>query len=50
MAILGLNHAVLYVRDAKRSSRFYEEVLGFVRVIEDALNSRSKAVKAGTAG
>ena len=36
MAILGLNHAVLYVRDAKRSSRFYEDVLGFVRVIEDA--------------
>jgi catechol-2,3-dioxygenase len=36
MAILGLNHAVLYVRDARRSSRFYEEVLGFVPVIEDA--------------
>jgi len=36
MAILGLNHAVLYVQDARRSSRFYEEVLGFVPVIEDA--------------
>ena len=36
MAILGLNHAVLYVRDAKRTSRFYEDVLGFVPVIEDA--------------
>ena len=36
MAILGLNHAVLYVRDARRSSRFYEEVLGFVPVIDDA--------------
>jgi catechol-2,3-dioxygenase len=36
MAILGLNHAVLYVHDARRSSRFYEEVLGFVPVIEDA--------------
>ena len=36
MAILGLNHAVLYVRDARRTSRFYEEVLGFVPVIEDA--------------
>lgn len=35
MAILGLNHAVLYVRDARRSSRFYEEVLGFVPVIVD---------------
>ena len=36
MAILGLNHAVLYVRDARRSSRFYVEVLGLVPVIEDA--------------
>lgn len=35
MAILGLNHAVLYVRDARRSTRFYEEVLGFVPVIVD---------------
>jgi catechol-2,3-dioxygenase len=35
MAILGLNHAVLYVREARRSSRFYEEVLGFVPVIVD---------------
>jgi catechol-2,3-dioxygenase len=25
-----LNHAVLYVRDAQRSARFYAEVLGFV--------------------
>jgi catechol-2,3-dioxygenase len=38
MAILGLNHAVLYVRDAGRSSRFYEEVLGFVPVIVDEAN------------
>ncbi len=29
MAIRGLNHAVLYVRDAQRSARFYREVLGF---------------------
>jgi catechol-2,3-dioxygenase len=29
MAIRGLNHAVLYVRDARRSARFYAEVLGF---------------------
>jgi len=29
MAIKGLNHAVLYVRDAARSARFYEDVLGF---------------------
>jgi catechol-2,3-dioxygenase len=25
-----LNHAVLYVRDAERSARFYQDVLGFV--------------------
>ncbi|HEV2927776.1 MAG TPA: VOC family protein, partial [Propionibacteriaceae bacterium] len=30
MAITGLNHAVLYVRDATRTVRFYEDVLDFV--------------------
>jgi catechol-2,3-dioxygenase len=35
MAITGLNHAVLYVRDARRSAVFYQEVLGFRLVIED---------------
>lgn len=34
MAILGLNHAVLYVRDAARSAQFYRDVLGFLPVIE----------------
>ena len=29
MPIKRLNHAVLYVRDAERSSAFYSEVLGF---------------------
>ena len=29
MAIKRLNHAVLYVRDATRSMRFYTDVLGF---------------------
>jgi len=29
MSIRRLNHAVLYVRDANRSKRFYTEVLGF---------------------
>jgi catechol-2,3-dioxygenase len=29
MSIKRLNHAVLYVRDAKRSAAFYTEVLGF---------------------
>src|SRR6184192_3499239 len=28
--IQRLNHAVLYVRDAERSARFYQDVLGFV--------------------
>ena len=34
MAINGMNHAVLYVRDARRQQRFYEEVLGFRTIIE----------------
>ncbi|MGO8877194.1 MAG: VOC family protein [Acidimicrobiales bacterium] len=29
MPITRLNHAVLYVRDAEKSARFYTEVLGF---------------------
>ncbi|QKW09747.1 VOC family protein [Streptomyces sp. NA04227] len=29
MAIRGLNHAVLWVRDAQESVRFYTEILGF---------------------
>jgi catechol-2,3-dioxygenase len=32
MSVHRLNHAVLYVRDAERSARFYEEVLGFRRL------------------
>ncbi|MCU4184473.1 VOC family protein [Acidiferrimicrobium sp. IK] len=32
MPIHRLNHAVLYVRDAERSARFFEEVLAFRRV------------------
>ena len=34
MSITGMNHAVLYVRDSARHRAFYEEVLGFVTVIE----------------
>ena len=30
MSVRRLNHAVLYVRDARRSADFYTEVLGFV--------------------
>ncbi len=35
MGITGMNHAVLYVREARRHEAFYREVLGFSTVIED---------------
>jgi catechol-2,3-dioxygenase len=35
MAIKRLNHAVLYVRDARRHQQFYTEVLGFETMVED---------------
>ncbi|MFE5331908.1 VOC family protein [Embleya sp. NPDC056575] len=34
MAVTGMNHAVLYVRDAHKTARFYNEVLDFVTVID----------------
>jgi len=34
MAINGINHAVLYVRDARRTQKFYSDVLGFTTVID----------------
>ena len=34
MSITGMNHAVLYVRDAKRHQQFYREVLGFSTIID----------------
>lgn len=34
MSIRGMNHAVLYVRDASRHRDFYEDVLGFNTVID----------------
>ena len=34
MPITGMNHAVLYVRDARRHQRFYTDVLGFSTVID----------------
>ena len=39
MAVTRLNHAVLFVRDLRRSVRFYHEVLGFepLDVTSDAL-------------
>lgn len=36
MNIQRLNHAVLYVRDARRTAEFYADVLGFRKVIVDA--------------
>lgn len=32
--ITGMNHAVLYVRDARRQQAFYRDVLDFVTVVE----------------
>lgn len=34
MSITGMNHAVLYVRDARSTERFYTDVLGFRTIIE----------------
>ena len=34
MAITGMNHAVLYVRNASRHQQFYADVLGFTTVID----------------
>ena len=35
MGITGMNHAVLYVRDARRQQRFYTDVLGFQSIVDD---------------
>ena len=35
MRISRLNHAVLYVRQARRTAAFYRDVLGFTTVVED---------------
>ncbi len=42
--IRGLNHAVLYVRDADRHRRFYEDVLGFATVT--AMEGRAAFMRA----
>lgn len=34
MGVHRLNHAVLYVRDARRAASFYEEALGFRTVVD----------------
>jgi catechol-2,3-dioxygenase len=33
MSITGMNHAVLYVRNADRHQQFYEELLGFSTIV-----------------
>jgi catechol-2,3-dioxygenase len=38
VGVTGMNHAVLYVRDAARTGAFYRDVLDFVPVIEDPQN------------
>ncbi len=35
MGISRMNHAVLYVRDARRQQRFYTDVLQFSTIVED---------------
>ena len=35
MGITGMNHAVLYVRDARATAAFYRDVLDFSTVIDD---------------
>ena len=35
MSIIGMNHAVLYVRDARVHKEFYSKILGFTTNIED---------------
>ncbi len=35
MAITGMNHAVLYVRNARTTAEFYQRVLDFRTIIED---------------
>jgi len=44
--IRRLNHAVLYVADARRSAAFYREVLGFTTVAE-AFGGRAIFLRAG---
>lgn len=41
-----LNHAVLYVRDAQRTSLFYQSVLGF-SVVQEAAGGRAVFLRAG---
>jgi catechol-2,3-dioxygenase len=46
MSVRRLNHAVLYVRDARRSADFYREALGF-DVVAEAGNGAAIFMRAG---
>jgi catechol-2,3-dioxygenase len=46
MTIIGLNHAVLWVRDARVSAAFYQEALGF-QVVEADPAGRAVFLRAG---
>ena len=45
MTIRRLNHAVLYVRDARQSAAWFGDVLGF-RVVADAFDGRAVFIRA----
>jgi catechol-2,3-dioxygenase len=47
-AVRRLNHAVLYVRDARRSAQFYADAFGFV-VVEDAGDGAAVFMRASQA-
>jgi catechol-2,3-dioxygenase len=46
MKVTGLNHAVLWVRDAQASAAFYQEALGF-EVVDGDPNGRAVFLRAG---
>jgi catechol-2,3-dioxygenase len=46
MDVTGLNHAVLWVRDARVSAAFYQEALGF-EVVESDPSGRAVFLRAG---
>jgi catechol-2,3-dioxygenase len=46
VGVSGLNHAVLWVRDARASARFYEEALGFT-VVDGDPSGRAVFMRAG---
>ena len=47
VAVQELGHAVLYVRDVDRSSKFYGEVLGWTPIMKPNLQVRAAAFSGG---